>query len=120
EIGKKLDGIDPNALPEYARRFGLGAATGVAGLHDTTGVVPDPAWKQRQVGQPWSTGDSVNLAIGQGYLLATPLQMANAYAALARGDEVLPPNLVSAGEPLSDLKLQPGTRPAILTGMKAV
>ena len=119
EIGRKLDGIDPTILPGFARRFGLGSATRL-GLHESAGTVPDPAWKQREIGQPWSTGDSVNLAIGQGYLLATPLQMANAYSALARGSEVLTPKLVSGGDSLSELSLQPTTRAAILDGMKGV
>ena len=57
---------------------------GIAGVHEVGGTVPDPDWKQQQLHEPWTSGDSVNLAIGQGYLLATPLQMANAYAALAR------------------------------------
>jgi penicillin-binding protein 2 len=119
EIGRKLDGIDSNILPGFARRFGLGSATRY-GLHESPGTVPDPDWKQRETGQPWTTGDSVNLAIGQGYLLATPLQMANAYAAVARGGEVLTPRLTGVGDTLGDLKLQASTRAAILDGMKAV
>ncbi len=120
EVGRKLDSIDPTILPSYARRFGLGSPTGLAGLHESAGVVPDPAWKQHDIGQAWSTGDSVNLAIGQGYLLATPLQMANAYAALAHGDRLLTPRLVSGGDERGGLDLQPSTRAAILDGMKGV
>jgi penicillin-binding protein 2 len=119
EIGRKLDGIDPTILPGFARRFGLGAATRF-GLHESPGTVPDPAWKQREIGQPWTTGDSVNLAIGQGYLLATPLQIANAYSALARGGELLTPALIGSSDTLGDLKLLASTRAAILDGMKAV
>jgi penicillin-binding protein 2 len=120
-IGLKVDSIDPNVLPGFARRFGLGSATRIAGVHESPGVVPDPAWKQREMRDSWSAGDAVNLAIGQGYLLATPLQMANAYAALARGGDLVSPRLLPApADTLGELNLQPATRTAILDGMKAV
>ena len=121
EIGLRLDRQDPTILPTFARRFGLGASTSTAGLHDVAGTVPDPAWKQAQLKEAWSSGDSVNLAIGQGYLLATPLQMANAYAALTDG-AVAAPNLVPAikGQVLGSTGLNPSTTAAILDGMKRV
>jgi penicillin-binding protein 2 len=122
EIGLKLDRLDPNILPSYARMFGLGKPTGVQGVHEATGAVPDPTWKQQQVREPWTSGDSVNLAIGQGYLLATPLQMANAYAALGRGGALLTPELLAdePAQPIDSLKLSPATLSAILDGMKRV
>jgi penicillin-binding protein 2 len=122
EIGLKLDQIDPTILPGYARTFGLGQPTGILGVQEVAGTVPDPTWKQRQLGEPWTAGDSVNLAIGQGYLLATPLQMANAYAALARGGSLLPPVLVADQDqpPLGSLGLASSTLAAILDGMKRV
>lgn len=95
-IGQKLDGIDPDILPTFARAFGLGQPTGVIGVREDPGLVPDAAWKQAKVGEPWTTGDSVNLAIGQGYLLATPLQLANAYSALANGGTLRTPLLVTS------------------------
>jgi len=122
EIGLKLDQLDPTILSGYARTFGLGQSTGIAGVADIAGTVPDPGWKQKQIGEGWSSGDSVNLAIGQGYLLATPLQMANAYAALARGGSLLAPKLVSDQDQktLGSLDLSQATRTAILDGMKRV
>jgi penicillin-binding protein 2 len=124
EIGLKLDQMGPSILPTYARTFGLGQSTGIVGVSDRPGTVPDPTWKQQQIGEAWTSGDSVNLAIGQGYLLATPLQMANAYAALARGGSLLPPMLVSGqdqvAKPLDSLDLSPTTSAAILDGMKRV
>ena len=121
-IGLKLDNLDPTILPTMARSFGLGQPTRVAGVHEVPGIVPDPAWKQQQLREPWSSGDSVNLAIGQGYLLATPLQMANAYAALAHGGALQVPNLVAGKEPqtIGSLNLAAGTLSAILDGMKRV
>jgi len=122
EIGLKLDQQDSTLLPEEARSFGLGQPTGIVGVHEIPGTVPDPTWKQRQVGDAWAAGDAVNLAIGQGYLLATPLQMANAYAALARGDTLLAPRLI-ADQPsrtLGGLRISGPTRSAILDGMRGV
>ncbi len=94
EMGLRLDRLDPTILPTFARAFGLGRPTTTPGVHESPGTVPDPSWKQQQLGQSWSSGDSVNLAIGQGYLLATPMQMANAYASLSDG-RVVAPSLVS-------------------------
>ena len=122
EIGLKLDQRDPTILPSFVHRFGLGQPTGVVGVREVAGTAPDPNWKRQQIGQPWTSGDSVNLGIGQGYLLATPLQMANAYAALARGGEVLPPRLVANQDarPLVSLGLSGTTLSTILDGMKRV
>ena len=121
EIGLRLDQIDPNILPDYARLFGLGKPTSVQGVQEVAGTVPDPAWKQQQVGEPWTAGDSVNLAIGQGYLLATPLQMANAYAALLDG-ALTAPSLMPGlkGQALGYLKLRPDTLAAIKDGLSGV
>jgi penicillin-binding protein 2 len=95
QIGAALDQKDPELLPNMAKAFGLGAPTGIPYLQEVAGVVPDPAWKLETVGDYWATGDAVNLAIGQGYLLATPLQMAVAYAAIANGGSVLQPYIVA-------------------------
>ncbi len=122
EIGLKLDQLDPTILPGYARMFGLGQSTGIAGVSDVAGTVPDPTWKQQHAGEAWTSGDSVNLAIGQGYLLATPLQMANAYAALARGGSLVAPVLVKGQDQkqLGTLDLSDTTKATILDGMKRV
>lgn len=94
EIAKTLNDRDPNLLAQYARAFGLGEPTGVRGIDESPGTVPDPAWKRRATGQDWFGGDAANLAIGQGFLTATPLQMANLYAALANGGVLRTPLLV--------------------------
>jgi penicillin-binding protein 2 len=59
--------------------FGFGIETGVVGLAEEDGLVPDAEQKRAKTGQPWFPGDEVNLGIGQGDLLITPLQLANAY-----------------------------------------
>ncbi len=98
EIGKKLDSIDRNLLPGFTKAFGLGSGTGLVGLDDSPGVVPDDKWKQDNLKQGWFSGDNVNLAIGQGYLLATPLQMAGVYAGIATGGSVPTPRLIARNE----------------------
>jgi penicillin-binding protein 2 len=66
-----------------ARAYGLGQKTGINGINEVPGIVPDPKWKEQTLKQAWYPGDGVNLSIGQGFLQATPLQMANAYSMLA-------------------------------------
>ncbi len=82
-IGLALQQKDPFLLANMARAYGLGQKTGINGVSEVPGVVPDPKWKEQNLKQPWYPGDGVNLSIGQGFLQATPLQMANAYSILA-------------------------------------
>jgi len=99
EIGKRLNDRDPNLLPDAAKSFGLGKATDIDYVLEAEGIVPSPAWKQsyfkNAADQVWNPGDATNLAIGQGFLLATPLQMANYAAALANDGIVWKPRLVT-------------------------
>ncbi len=95
QIGRDLDLKDDNLLPTMAKTFGLGAPTEIPYLPEVSGTVPDPKWKLDTFGDYWATGDAVNLAIGQGFLEATPLQMAVAYAAIANGGDVLQPYIVA-------------------------
>lgn len=94
QIGAALDKVDPKDLPGMAKAFGLGALTGIPDFPELGGTIPDPTWKQENIGDGWSTGDSVNMAIGQGYVQATPLQMANVYATIANGGTLLQPYIV--------------------------
>jgi penicillin-binding protein 2 len=94
QIGAELDKQDSNYLPDMAKAFGLGKATGIPYFPEVSGTIPDPKWKSEVVGDGWATGDAVNLSIGQGYMHATPLQMANAYAAIANGGTLLQPYVV--------------------------
>ncbi len=100
EIALRLDHVDPNILSEFARGFGYGNLTGINGLDEAPGVVPDEQWKLENRGEPWYSGDSVNMGIGQGFLLVTPMQIANAYSAIADGGTLRKPLLVrSIAEP---------------------
>ncbi|MGC4191778.1 MAG: penicillin-binding transpeptidase domain-containing protein [Thermomicrobiales bacterium] len=94
QIGASLDEKNNEDLPDMAKAFGLGAPTGIPYFPEQGGVIPDPTWKQDTVHDGWSTGDAINMAIGQGYVLATPLQMARAYAAIGNGGYVLQPYIV--------------------------
>ncbi|MEJ7837459.1 MAG: penicillin-binding transpeptidase domain-containing protein [Thermomicrobiales bacterium] len=94
QVGADLDDMDPNALPDMTKAFGLGAKTGIPYFPEIAGTVPDPEWKQENIDDGWATGDAINLAIGQGYLEATPLQMANVYASIANGGTLLQPYIV--------------------------
>ncbi|MCA9968799.1 MAG: hypothetical protein KC425_01215 [Anaerolineales bacterium] len=93
DVGYTLNGVDPFLLPNTARGFGLGAQTGIQ-IAEAGGLIPDPEWKIANVGEGWSIGDSVNMAIGQGYVQVTPLQMADAVAALANGGTLPQPTLI--------------------------
>jgi penicillin-binding protein 2 len=93
-VGKALHELDPDILPRYGRHFGLGEATGLEGLLEESGLMPDPAWKQDALEELWYPGDTVNLAIGQGYLRATPLQVARMMATVANDGTLQRPFIV--------------------------
>jgi penicillin-binding protein 2 len=94
DVGLNLDQVDPFILPNTAREFGLGEATGIEGLPENGGLIPDPEWKIENVGEGWVPGDSVNMAIGQGYVQVTPLQMARLVAAVANGGTLYRPTVI--------------------------
>ena len=90
-------------IQESARAFGLGSHTGIPLPYERAGVVPDREYYDYQFeqgvflrsGAQWFAGDTINLAIGQGNLLVTPLQMANVYAVVASGGKVHQPNIAT-------------------------
>ncbi len=94
QIGQHLDRIDKYLLPDYARAWGFGAPTGILGVSEAAGLMPDPRWTLRTLGRPWVPGDPVDLAIGQGYLEVTPLQAAQMLAAVGNGGHLYTPRLV--------------------------
>ncbi len=94
EVGKALYEKDPSLLPEMARAFGLGTSTGILGVDDAAGLVPDDAWKRAARGEPLYVGDMVNMAIGQGDVLATPLQISQLITAIAANSTIYRPQLL--------------------------
>jgi len=95
EVGKTVELIDSFALPNMARAFGLDRATGITGVVEVPGVIPDPDWKLGNRNEVWTSGDGVNMAIGQGFVLVTPLQLANMYAAIANGGTLYRPEIIA-------------------------
>ncbi len=80
--------LGPELIAEYAKKIGFGSRLGIDLLGEMDGIVPDEAWKKEVKGDIWYDGDTLNLAIGQGYLLVTPLQI-NALTNLIAEDGVL-------------------------------
>jgi len=83
-------------MADYARLFGYGAETGIDLPGEAPGVVPDPKWKQQTKNEQWTTGDTYNMAIGQGFVLATPLQVLNVTATIANDGALYRPHLARA------------------------
>jgi penicillin-binding protein 2 len=110
ELGYELDKKDESLLPGMAKAYGLGAPSDIPYLQEISGTVPDPQWKLDTLNDYWATGDAVNLAIGQGYLLATPMQMANVYAAVANGGTLLRPFIVEFTRDTDGTKTRVGKR----------
>ncbi|MCG8589384.1 MAG: penicillin-binding protein 2 [Proteobacteria bacterium] len=91
KLGLEL-GVD--TLAKMARAFGLGRPTGVDLAGEKPGLVPTRAWKERRFKEPWIRGETLSAAIGQGFNLTTPLQLAVAYAAIANGGRLVKPRVV--------------------------
>ncbi len=125
-------------IQEWARKLGMGRLTGIDLPGEQPGRVPTPKWrrswmKQGLTDRPWAVGDNINLSVGQGDLLADPLQLAVAYAALANPDgRVVRPRLGqrvedSSSRPIQELQaapsrrveVDPANRQAVLDGLRA-
>jgi penicillin-binding protein 2 len=89
-----IGGLGADRLDKYLNKFGFGEKTGIDLPGEAAGLVPTPDWKKKVKKESWYIGDTYNLAIGQGDLLVTPLQMARATAAIANGGKLMKPMLV--------------------------
>lgn len=92
QLAQKV-GLD--LLTYWAEQYGFGAKTGVDLPGEATGIVPTNEWKMIAKGQPMYPGEVIQAGIGQGYVTATPLQLLNAYCALANGGNLWQPHLVT-------------------------
>ena len=88
--------IEIDILGEFARQFGLGQNLAVDIPEATLGLMPDPAWKEKNKNLPWFPGDTVNIGIGQGDILVTPLQMALVASIFANRGRIIPPKMVKS------------------------
>jgi penicillin-binding protein 2 len=86
--------LGPNRIANYAQMFGLGTYSGIDLPSEKKGCVPDPRWKKEKFGLGWYDGDTVNMAIGQGFVLVTPIQLANMVSVVANGGDVYRPYIV--------------------------
>jgi penicillin-binding protein 2 len=87
--------LEIERIARYAKRMGLGSVTGVDLPHEVGGLIPSPEWKLRTQNTPWYAGETVSVAIGQGQVTVTPMQMARVAAVLATG-RLVHPHLVKA------------------------
>jgi penicillin-binding protein 2 len=98
-LAMRFYGSKGSPLQHWARRMGMGVPTGVDIGPEAQGLIPTPAWRREYFDHPWDKvwrpGDSVQLSIGQGDVLVTPLQMARFYALIANGGQLVQPHLVS-------------------------
>jgi penicillin-binding protein 2 len=92
-VGMRMD-ID--TIAQYAKKFGLGSSTGIDLQNEAAGLVPNREWKQRVAHDKWYPGETISVAIGQGPVLVTGLQMASAVAAIATDGIREQPHLLSA------------------------
>jgi penicillin-binding protein 2 len=130
QAGQRI-GID--RIAKWARAFGLGEKTGAALDDEKSGIVPDSEWKRKRFRQPWFPGETLSVAIGQGYLTVTPLQLANMMAAVANGGALYRPRLVNkiesvdgstvreyGPEKIRTIPVKPGTLERVRNGLADV
>ncbi|MCG6869755.1 MAG: penicillin-binding protein 2 [Gammaproteobacteria bacterium] len=102
-------------MHDFLERFGLGSRTGLDSTGEAGGLLPSPAWKRSAHGQPWFPGETVISGVGQGYMLATPLQLAAAVSTIATRGQRVQPRLLRAVrrqgsngfEPVGPVRLEP-------------
>lgn len=95
-MAPNVRGAGPDAIAKYGRMLGFGAETGIDLPNEAPGIMPDPAWKQATFDEPWTIGNTYQEAIGQGFVAVTPLQLLNAYAAVANGGTLQTPHLLKS------------------------
>ncbi|MTF39019.1 penicillin-binding protein 2 [Cyanobacterium aponinum] len=122
-FGQIGNGVGGETLIEWARKYGFGSKTGIELEEDTPGLIADSQWKKERFNWEWTVGDTVNMSIGQGFTLATPLQVAVMFAVPANGGNLVVPHLrqdPSYLEKRKSLDLKPETLKTLREGLRAV
>ncbi|WP_304222699.1 penicillin-binding protein 2 [Gracilinema caldarium] len=88
------DYLGAERIVSYAKDFGFGDLTGIDIPGEVPGFIPTPQWKERRFHEKWLAGDTMNMSIGQGYTLVTPLQMANTVAMVVNNGTIYQPHLL--------------------------
>ncbi len=128
KVAQRLKSVDD--LAKWAFYLGLGRRTGIPLAREVPGLIPTEEWKMKRLNQPWNPGETLSVAIGQGYVLTTILQLANTYASVANGGtqyrpffvkriESIDGQVISESKPeiLDQHKLKPSTARAIRDGL---
>ncbi|MEO1622855.1 MAG: penicillin-binding protein 2 [Cyanobacteria bacterium J06632_3] len=122
QVGRSVGEVE---LQKWMRAFGLGKRTGIElGDEEDRGLVPDAEWKREVLDEPWYLGDTINASIGQGNVLATPLQVAVMFATVANGGDKVTPHFVMDGAEMEQWRepigLQPKTVQVLKEGLRQV
>ena len=131
-IGAEYLGIE--RIVDFSRRYGLGELTGIDIPGESAGILPSPSWKSKVYNSRWQGGDTVNMAIGQGYLTVTPIQMANVVSMIVNEGTVYKPHLLKevrdpvTGDVIQEVKpevlgsstIRPSTFQAVKKAMRQV
>lgn len=99
--------VGPDKILEVAREFGLGSKTGIDLAPESSGFVPSKEWKKKKLKLPWSIGDSFNLAIGQGFLGVTPMQLARFITAIASNGKLYTPRILKNDPEFYNVNIKP-------------
>lgn len=119
--------VGADGISDFAERFGFGAPTGIDLPGEISGTCPGPDWKKRRFKEKWYKGDTVNYAIGQGYLLCSPLQIARTISVFANGGYLVQPYVVEEVGGISlganekvKLDISPETLETVREGLRKV
>ncbi len=115
KLGQRL-GIE--RIARYSRMFGLGARTGIELRGENAGLIPDSAWSLAVRKHPWFLGETISVAIGQGPVLTSPLQIAAVTALIANGGHPVRPHLVRGEEPEPSQTERPELPPRVLEAVR--
>lgn len=119
-FGQVGRGVGGEVLIDWSRRYGFGRDSTLELPEEAPGLIADEAWKQDRFDWGWSTGDTVNMSIGQGFTLATPLQVAVMFAVPANGGDRVNPHLLKQERDRVHLDLNPSTVRILRQGLRAV